>query len=255
MTVPDFAALYDKRLRVLDGNLLVSDTVTGGGVLLRLYEVRTGKDLWDKVFPAGSVPLRCEQPHLTGAVDPKGHLTVIDLQTKKEVFEADVEPKHLDKAQSVALLQDRTHFYVFINGPPDNTANPFGGPWSNFQPTTGIRSLPVNGMVYAFDRETGKQWRSTDPIQQLLVLDQFEDLPVLLFTSRWHRMMGAGVNRWMVNGASVKVVDKRTGKIKYDQPELNLNNAQQFHAFKVDLQKGTIELTSYNFKVTLTEDK
>jgi hypothetical protein len=249
VTVPDFKALFMQRQAILQGNrLLVWDQ--GANPALRIYDVLTGKDVWKKELPAGSLPLHCEQPNLAGVVESNGRVTVFDLRTQKTLLQAEVETKFLDKVQNVSLMQDRTHFYVFINGPQDNTANPFGGPWSNFQPTTGIRSLPVNGMVYGFDRETGKRWRSTDPIQQLLVLDQFEDLPILLFTSRYQRMMGAGVNRWMVNGASVKAIDKRNGKLIYDKPELNLNNAQQFHAFKVDHQKGTIELTSYNFRLT-----
>jgi outer membrane protein assembly factor BamB len=255
VSVPDFAALFDKRLRVLGGNLLVSDTVTGGGVLLRLYDVRNGKDLWDRVFPAGSVLLRCEQPYLAGAVDPKGHLTVFDLRTQNTVLEADVEPKSIDKAQGVALLQDRTQFYLLVNGPQDANVNPWGGPWSNLMPTTGIQSLPVNGMVYVFDRETGKfRWKN-EVAQQMLMLESWDEMPVLLFTSRYQKLMGAGVNRWAVNGVSVKVIDKHSGKMKYDQPELNNNNAQQFHAFSWDRNSGTIQLTSYNFKVTLTQEK
>jgi hypothetical protein len=107
-------------------------------------------------------------------------------------------------------------------------------------------------MVYAFHRDTGKiNWKN-EVAQQMLVLEQFSDLPTLLFTSRYQKLMGAGVNRWAVNGVSVKAIDKRTGKMKYDQPELNNNNAQQFHAFKVDLRSGNVELTSYNFRVLFT---
>jgi hypothetical protein len=251
----NFTALYDKQLRCIGRNLLVSDPVTGGGVLLRLYDVHTGKDLWAKVFPAGAVPLRCEQPELAGAIDPKGHLTVYDLRTQKEVLDADVDPKTIDKAQGVALLQDATHLYVLVNGPQDTNANPWGGPWSNFMPTTGLRSLPVNGMVYVFHRETGKLRWKDEVEQQMLLLESWDEMPVLLFTSRYQRLMGAGANRWAVNGVSIKVIDKRNGKLIYDQPELNNNNAQQFHAFNWDRSAGKMELISYNFKVTLTEEK
>src|SRR5262249_50944355 len=91
---------------------------------------------------------------------------------------------------------------------------------------------------------------TADVANQMLALNQCADLPFLLFTSRYQKLLGAGVNRWAVNGVAVKAIEKRTGKMKYDQPELNNNNAQQFHAFKVDLRSGTVVLTSYNFQVT-----
>src|SRR5262249_36544954 len=60
--VPNFAALYQKRKRILGRELLVADNLPTGGLNLRLYDVHTGKDLWSQGFPAGSVVLQSEEP-------------------------------------------------------------------------------------------------------------------------------------------------------------------------------------------------
>jgi hypothetical protein len=52
-----------------------------------------------------------------------------------------------------------------------------------------------------------------------------------------------------VQGIAVKVADKRSGKLLYDQPRLE--NGQQFYALNTDLREGKIELVSFNLKVTL----
>jgi len=194
--------------------------------------------------------LRCDDPNLVGAIEPGGKVVAFDLRTQKEVFKAEVDPKHLEKAQGVTLLADRSLYYLAINGPGDQNNNPGGGPWSNFLPTTGVRCVPVNGNVYAYERDSWKlKWRVEVP-QQMLVLDSFAELPMLVFTSRYNKLLGNGPQRWWVNGAAVKVIDKRTGKLLDDKPELNNNNGQQFHAYNVDLKAGKVEMVSYNYKVT-----
>src|SRR5205807_7740593 len=129
--VPDFAALYQRRLRAAGRTLLVSETDPQGGVVLRHYDILTGKDLWKTSFPANSVVLRSEQTDLAGAVEPDGKVSVFDLRTKKQVLKATVQPKHVDKAQGVTLLQDPYRYYLAINGPADPQANPWGPPASN----------------------------------------------------------------------------------------------------------------------------
>lgn len=251
--VPDFAALYQRRIRILGRNLLLSDTDRQGNVSLRLYDVLTAKDLFQKTFGPGAVVLQSEDPNLAGVVEADGRVSVIDLTTRTEVFPVRdrdgkaavrVDPKHLHKAQAVHLLHDRLNFYLAINGPNDANVNLRGGPWSNLVPGSGIRALPVNGEVYAFERDSGAlRWRASVP-QQMLVLEHFADLPIMLFTAQ--RWGGAGGNRFPVT--AVKSIDKRTGKLLYDPPEMV--NGTQFYALNLDLRAGRIDLLGYNIRVT-----
>src|SRR5207302_222219 len=121
---------------------------------LRLYDVPTGKDVWKKQCAAGAVVVRCEDPHLGGVLEPDGSLTVLDLRTARPVLRARLDTKDIDKAQGATLLEDRTQWYLAVNGPRDVAVNPWGGAISNFQPGSGYRCVPVNGKVFAFDRAT-----------------------------------------------------------------------------------------------------
>jgi outer membrane protein assembly factor BamB len=247
--VPDFGTAYQQR-RTIDGHRLFCEESTNAGLTARLYEVPTGKDVWKRECPPGSVVVHCEDPHQGGVLQPDGSLTVLDLRSGKEVLQARLDPKDVDKVQGATLLQDHAQWYLAINGPRDAGAAPWGGPFSNFLPSTGYRSAPVNGKVYAFDRATGKMtWETIELPQQMLVLEQLRDLPFLLLTSRYTKVAGAGPNRWATPSAALSVVDKRTGKLVKD--ERDLSNAQQFHTLRIDLREGKIELVSFNLKVTI----
>src|SRR5207253_2105084 len=140
---------------------------------LRLYDVLTGKELWKQTFALNETLLRSEDPDLAGAIEPGGVLRVIDLQTRKEVLTARLRPEHLERVQSVHLLADAHHFYAACHLPPDPNLVAWNGVQSNLLPQSGLRSLPVIGAVYAFERTAGRLlWRADVPNQHL-VLEQF----------------------------------------------------------------------------------
>jgi outer membrane protein assembly factor BamB len=248
--VPDFAALYQRKLRVLGRHLLLSETEPQGGLALRLYDVHTGSDVWRRSFAANAVVLRVEDPYLAGAVEPDGTVTVVDLRSRQEVLQTAVDPDHLRKVQEVLLLQDSDQFFLAINGGTEvNVNNPWGGagPWQNV--SNGIRWAAVNGKVYAFDRATGKVRWINDVPTQTLVLDQFKDMPFLLFTAQYNKAVNQGQNRLPPRRYSAtKSIDKRTGKLLFDEEMANDGN--QFYALNTNLREGKIELVSYNLKVT-----
>ncbi|HEV3257311.1 MAG TPA: PQQ-binding-like beta-propeller repeat protein, partial [Gemmataceae bacterium] len=266
--VPEFTAVYQQRQRVLGRRLLASDTVNGK-VVLRLYDIPSGKDIWKREFAANTLVLRSEQPNLAGAVEPDGKATVVDLATGKEVLQATLDAKHLEKAQGVTLVQDRDHTYVAINGPSDPNANPWGGAHSGFLPQAGVRSVPVNGMLYAFHRDDPApkkpHWIAQMPYKilhdpkdpnsyqgppgQMMLLEQINDLPVLMFVTFYQKLAGNGPNRWVSQGLAVTALDKRTGKMLYDQSELT--NGQQFYSYNTDLHDGKIEMITFNMKMVV----
>src|SRR5262249_18254241 len=120
--VADFATAFQNRVRFLGRHLLVKDS-DSKSVTLRLYDVLEGKDLWKKEFPLNSVVLKTEDSELAGVVDPDGRVTAFDLATGKEVFRAALLPQHIEKAQTIYLLQDSRQFYVLINLPQEQNAN------------------------------------------------------------------------------------------------------------------------------------
>jgi outer membrane protein assembly factor BamB len=245
--VPDFSAVYQNRQH-LDGRRILASEARPGGLLVRLYDIPTGKDVWKKECPTGTVVVQCEEPHQGALLEPDGALTALDLRSGREVLKTRVEARDVEKVQGASLLLDRTQYYLVINGPRDANVNPWG-PITNFTPGT-VRCVPVNGRVYAFERETGKvKWATLEVPQQMLVLEQFREMPILLFTSRVNRMANGRFGGMAMNNAALTVADKRTGKFLKDEQNLTV---QQFHTFRADLREGKIELVSYNSKVTLT---
>src|SRR5947209_6536657 len=87
-------------------------------------------------------------------------------------------------------------------------------------------------MVYVFDRARGRlRWYAHVP-DQYLVLDQFEDLPFVLFTAQRHRPLDAPRRRRVLEKTvGVRVIEKRTGKLLY--AEEGLPAGLMAHAIRV----------------------
>jgi hypothetical protein len=248
--VPDFTGPYQRHTLRVGHTLLVPDTDRQGGLTLRLYDVLTGKDVWQKTFAAHALQMHCTDPNLAGVVEPNGKVTAIDLRTRQDVLHADMDPKHLDQVKEVHLVGDRTHFYVMCRQPTGPTVAQNGGPFSNVFPGAGFRIVPVNGRVLAFERDTGKELWEADAPEQMLALDFLGEMPALFFTSRFQRRAGMGDNPFVYAASAVKLIDRDTGKLLYDQPDFA--NGQAFHAFNRNPQTGALELVSATLKVIVS---
>lgn len=253
--VPEFASLFQKRIRTIGRNILLSDA-TDKALTMRLYDVHTGQDIWKHEFKGHSIPLKSEEAHLAGAVEPDGKVTVIDLNTRKEVLKGALDPKHLAKAQYVHLLADAQNYYLAINLPSDAANSPNGIPLSGLMPGSGMRSIPVNGYFYALHKSTGKvHWVSAGELrEQMLVLEHFHEMPVVMFTAR-HGADGNNAGAFVGRGRNMNQmstsflsIDKRTGKRVCDPDEFP--NNMMFYALNMDLRQGKIELLGQGLKIT-----
>jgi len=249
--IPDFTTQYTKRVRQSGRTILLQDNDPKGGMVMRLYDIRTGEDLWTGKFPDGSKVLSTESDHLAGVITPEGKLHVVDLAVRKEVLTGKVNFDHFKTAQSIHLLSDGKFVFVMANGPVDPNIMPFGGVQSNLMGGTGMRALPVNGYVYCFDLATSKVKYWNNIPNQMLVLDQFEDMPMLLFTARYNKWNIQGANRNVINANVVESYDKVSGKLLYKSPD-NMMNAQNFHALIYDSKAGTIDLINWQMKIQHT---
>jgi outer membrane protein assembly factor BamB len=254
---PDFAALYDKRLHTNGRRLLLSESGKDG-VTLRLYDVLAGKDLWAKTFAPGSIVLNSEDPRLAGVVGPDGKARVIDVTTQNDVLSTDkgydernpntgMDPAHLDKLQGITLLADDRQLYLACNGPADPSLARFGGVQSNLHPGLGMRCIPINGRVYTYDRQTGAYRWQAAVFNQMIVLDHFRELPIVLFTSRYTKVLTTAGRANVTQVAEVLSVDKNTGKFLYNNKDLNITPS--FHALKIDARAGRIEFVSFNLTI------
>jgi len=255
VNVRDFAGTYDKRVRMLGRNILASGENAKGELEVRIYDVLAGKDLWKQTYPAGSVLTKSEDRRLVGVVESNGDVHILDLPSQKEVMtgklwkdKEDVKP--IDKAQAIYLVADRDNVYLGVNGAQDPNIVPWSGVQSNLLPGTGLRSVPVNGELYCFRRDTGERRWIVTVRNQMLVTSRFEDLPIVLFTSRFMEWVGGPAVRNQVNVSYCQAFDKRSGKWIYDNK--TVPPGMYFHDLSIDTRAGKVDLTGYQMKVTFT---
>jgi outer membrane protein assembly factor BamB len=256
--VADFGRDYRQRASVIRGRILVSEEGPEGELSLRLRDVHTGKNVWQRDFSPHAILMHSDEPELVGIVEPqkKGKVTVIDLRSQQELLVVHVEtPADLDKIQKIHLLRDRDRYYVLFDLVGNAPGNPLGGTQPNVQ--NGLRWLLVNGPVYAFARETGKLVWMKEVKNQTVILTDFKELPIMIFTARYSRPMGVGgVPRGIHAVADTKTIDKRTGKLLYPPPDKEEDtNTQYFYSITSNRQAGTVELTSFNLQIRHAPEK
>jgi outer membrane protein assembly factor BamB len=264
---PDFTALFSKRLQLFGRYLLLSETGSTNNVIVRLYDIVTGQDVWKQTYPARSIVARSEDPGLTGIVEPNGKVHVIDLRARKEVMSGEMNAplERLKDVQAFHLLADRNYFYFASQTTPSNN----GGVEENIpnvMTQLGMRTVPVSGFLHAFARTSGNLvWDSPIKTPQYLILDQFEDLPLLFLTARGSDAQNAGMGPPGMIGrrpigrnvleVRVTTLHKGTGKAIFD--EKLPGNSAPFFGVRVNPRANTIELLSPQLKIIyypITED-
>jgi hypothetical protein len=245
--VKDFTPLYKARIGAPRGNrLLLSEEGAKGEVVLRLYDVARGKDVWRQTYPAGSTVLNSQESDLAGAVAPDGSVRVGEWATGKEVLRSrlrfgKVAPKDLPKARAVYVLGDRDRVYVVVDAPVDRAVVKDGRRGPLLRPGSGLRALPVNGDVYAFDRAAGKLAWVIDEANQTLLLERFAEMPVAVFTTQYAKAPGPA------RVAVIRALNKRNGKYVYHSDSAPAGVL--FEALRADERKGRFDLLAPQFQL------
>lgn len=264
---PDFGNVYQYRVRVM-GRRILAAIPAKGAVTLKLYDIVSGKDIWAKKFLAGTSVCHTENPDLTGVIEPNGVVTILDVPSGREllsgvsVVRGRISPDDVKGLKEPLLLADRDRFYLALSKPIDSTKIAGGLLHNNF--SNGLRCYPVNGWVLALHRADGQRqagerkvtwkkgdlaWHSYTPIEhQMLVLEQFNRLPVLLFSGRYHELIqgGAAGSRWW---SSTRSIDKRSGKMVYDPGAKGSNGTPQYFTFMTNPRDGTFSAVGYGGSV------
>jgi hypothetical protein len=221
------------------------------------------KNVWSKSFEGKIAVLKSEDDDYAGIVDTNsGKVVVLDSATGKELMTGNaaqyrITVDDLKNLKDPLLLADRDRFYVALNQPVDSNKVANGILHNNFN--NGVRCMPVNGWIAAFHRRDGKTaggadvkagdmaWHSSKRIDnQMMIMEQFDLLPVMLFSVRYNEMIGGPGgplgNRWISASASVQ---KSHGKLVYDSGSRPSNSNAQFDAFNLDLKAGTINMIGH----------
>jgi outer membrane protein assembly factor BamB len=197
--------------RVLaQGRRLISWQLSQGKHVFEMTDLWEQKPIWRREFSFHAKAYQLDQ-ELLGIVDPKGQFTLISLVDGKSLVDCEIEAE--PRLSEIYLLGSRERVLLFTN-----RAWAHGQDGISVQAVPGVLNNPLlNGMAYAFDRKTGqKLWQA--PIdKQGLTLDQPRELPVLVFASRVYERQAAQGNVNTQPYTSVMCLDKRTGKVAYQE--------------------------------------
>ncbi len=236
VAIPDATAAYAHRVRVVGRRLLVSEEGPNREMHLRLYDLPTGKDVWAKDFPAGSVLLAAPLAEWAGVAAPDGTVTVVDLEAGRELLRLALDRRHLEKVTAAQVFADAEQIYVALQGPGDGITKILDGPNPFFR--AGLASAPVHGVLYAFDRSSGTlHWYSTTPAQSIL-LERFDELPLILCAATGARQ-GLGPGE-AVGYVAFRSIDKRTGKVVCNRDSQQVG--EPFHTLQLDPRGGIVDL-------------
>jgi outer membrane protein assembly factor BamB/TolA-binding protein len=219
--------------------------------VLRLFDLGTGKDVWRKEYDHRAVPIKSHNPELTGFVKSNGEAEVIEVKTGKTLATLKIDEKNLDTdlkpCVQAQLLNDADRYYLFLDRDP--SAGSTNGTVRLPPNNNPLRTTPVNGPLYAFDRATGKRlWNYGNGLfeNQLLILEQFNELPVIMANSNIR-------NQQNQSTLSVVILEKTRGRLIFDRPVVYDGNV--FQSLSVDAKNGTMTLNRYNnLRVVVSPD-
>ena len=240
VSIPDAAPLYANRRGILGRLLLVEEPGADEQRIVRFCDPLSGKDLWRKTMRPGAFLLKSPSPGWLGIAEPSGDVAVVELTRGEEVARLHLDPRHLAKVHDGHLLLDDERFFIALRGPMDPEWKIVDEPSGNFH--SGLSAVPVCGMLYAFGREKGElRWFTWLP-PQMLLLDSFEELPIVLCSGVTARVNPADPGN-TVAVASTRSIDKRTGKLLFNREVVA---GDPFHTLRIDRRDGTIDLVSIN---------
>ncbi len=244
VTVPDSSAVFTnvKRAKFYGRKVLAFDDEAGKKAI-RLYDLYTGKDVWKKQLGGDGWQLRSDDDNFTGYVTANGDVVVLNAADGKEVFKSKLDEnkkgKHLEKVDGAMLFADPEHFFVMLNRPSEGN-NRFG-----YNPvfTQAIRSVKVNGHMYAFERSTGKRlWYTDEQLEdQNISTEQFADLPIILAANNFYKIAANGGIQ--SQNQKFVAIDKATGKLRFYKVSPNQG---QYYSIVTDPKAGTIEVLNYS---------
>jgi outer membrane protein assembly factor BamB len=245
VSIPDAGDALVNKPRPVGRCLLINESGPNDELNLRFYDLPAGKDVWRKTFPRESFLLDSFVSDVSAVLTPKGEVFVFETRTGKEIKTLAIKAAHREGVTKASLIGDAASFYVALAGPPDPKLRIFDNGMYQF---SDMRTATVNGMFYIFDRESGEVRAATRVMNQQVVLNRFEELPIVLFATTQTREVGAPGSGQQFLYLSTLSIDKQTGKRLFSKDAQN-NNGENFHTLWVDAQAGLIDLIANNSRV------
>jgi hypothetical protein len=230
------------------GRTVLLHEEVGDKKVLRLMDLADGTDVWKREYDSKAVAIKSHRPDWCGMVKPNGEVDLLAVSTGKPAVKFALDPKygaaHLAGAVEAQLFGDADRFYLTLDRAPNaNSINMR----NNLRYNYSLKSLLVNGPMYAFDQATGKtQWYVDGVLDnQWLIMERFGDLPVIIAAAP-----NLDRNGNIQNNYKVAVIEKDQGAVRFNSPVMN--QGQYFQSLNVDLKNGEINLQTYNLRLKIS---
>src|SRR5262249_5253497 len=89
LDVPDFGAVYHNRIGIL-GKRILAAYPGRDSLVLKLYDIPSGKDIWTRTYDAKAAVLQTEDPTITGVIDTSGKVLVLEAESGRELLTGNV---------------------------------------------------------------------------------------------------------------------------------------------------------------------
>jgi hypothetical protein len=241
-----------KSYQIIGKNALLVEGTADQPRSVRLYDLATGKDIWKKEYDSKAVPIKTLGQEFCGYIKANGDAEILETRTGRVVITLKIDAKNLvaDVKPCIAgqLFIDADRFYLILDrdpGIPSTNGSTRQPVYNNT-----IRTTPVNGPLYAFDKLSGKRlWSYGDGLglleNQMLILEQFSELPVIMIA-------GPMQNQTRQFTYPVVILEKARGRIIFERPIQY--NGNFFHNINVDAKNGTIQLNRFDMQIRISPD-
>lgn len=186
---------------------------------------------WSIDFPPNS-QFGLFNQHYLSVLSPKGEIEIVDLRTGKKSSLESLTQEELKSHKKFYLVTDNDHIYLVGHTSARNSIS------------VNVPSIPINGTLYVYDRQTGKRIWDQKIKNQHLVLNQQNLLPVILLVAREYRRVG---NRH-TNIFHLHALNKQSGKnlLTWEAPV-----DSNIRTLNVDQQQKMVEILTYGARIRL----
>ncbi|MFM9966019.1 MAG: PQQ-binding-like beta-propeller repeat protein [Planctomycetaceae bacterium] len=216
----------------LGNDLLVVLRGQGDVLAVERWNPQTRQAVWRETFPNSS-QFGWLDNHTLASLGTDGKLATLDLDTRESKTLATLKPADVAGLNRPKfLVSDNDRVFLILSG---QQTNYYGDE---------LATIPVNGILFAFDRRAGGElWRQKVE-NQGLVLNHFGASPVVLFSARSSQQRGL----IYVQLHRMVMFDKQTGRKLFDDEFTN-----QYGGFRLNLNLAEryVELRTYNDRLRL----
>jgi len=236
-------ASFDKRITTI-GRQVLSWEPQDGRQIMQMRDPWEDKTLWSFPFTAGTKAALVSH-EAAGVFQPDGQFFLIRLSDGKLLANEKLEPE--SSLIGIHLLASQDQYLLVVNTGVRQEHNVTVQPI----PASVVNNPLISGRVYGFDRTTGKKlWPAPAVVAQYgMLLNQPSQLPVLVFVRMVHRAPPGGARS--DPKASVLCIDKRTGRVVYENDQLPASMIGSFE-LSGDPATHTVTLNLAPTLITLT---